>query len=342
MDAAIADHRRTPTRTRLRKASMARHNFVPTRYSNVLATLPPVLEIASGDSVVTTTLDAAGFGHDGAQHAPRGNPMTGPFFVTGAEPGDALLVTIERMTPNRKTGWTYSPLAPGVLDPGMLHELPKRERYEWAVDAQAGTVKLLEPSARIKDWSFPLAPMLGCFGVTPERGQAISTATSGPNGGNMDYRLFGPGATIAFPIFADGALFFLGDGHACQGDGEIAGTGVETSFKVEFSLAALRDRDRPAGDRQRATARPAPAIRHDGTAALGRRCPRRRSDRGEPSARAGGALRHRQCLQPRLLRRRPAGKDRTHARDVIPRPHLRRLSHHDLHNTPPKKTTDHV
>nr|WP_047573175.1 acetamidase/formamidase family protein [Methylobacterium sp. ZNC0032] len=219
---------------------MARHHFVPTQYSNVLATLPPVLEIAAGDSVVTTTLDAAGFGGDGTQHAPRGNPMTGPFFVTGAEPGDALLVTIERMTPNRKTGWTYSPLAPGVLDPSVLADLPKRERHEWAIDAQAGTVKLLEPSARIKDWSFPLAPMMGCFGVAPERGQAISTATSGANGGNMDYRLFGPGATIAFPVFVDGALFFLGDGHACQGDGEIAGTGVETSFEVEFSVKLVK------------------------------------------------------------------------------------------------------
>lgn len=219
---------------------MARHHFVPTSYSNVIGTLPPVLEIASGDSVVTTTLDAAGFDGDGVQKAPRGNPMTGPFFVTGAEPGDALLVTIERMTPNRKTGWTYSPLAPGVLDPAILGEVPKRERYEWAIDAEAGTVKLLEPSARTRDWSFPLAPMLGCFGVAPERRQAISTATSGAHGGNMDYRLFGPGTTIAFPVFEAGALFFLGDGHACQGDGEIAGTGVETSFEVEFSVKLVK------------------------------------------------------------------------------------------------------
>lgn len=219
---------------------MTRHHFQPTHYSNVIGTLPAVLEIASGDSVVTTTLDAAGVGHDGGQKAPRGNPMTGPFFVTGAEPGDALLVTIERMTPNRGTGWTYSPLAPGVLDPAALADLPKRERYEWAVDATAGTVKLLEPSPRIKEWSFPLKPMLGCFGVAPERGQAISTATSGPYGGNMDYRFFGPGATIAFPVFAAGALFFLGDGHACQGDGEIAGTGVETSFEVEFSVELVK------------------------------------------------------------------------------------------------------
>ncbi|WP_089177208.1 acetamidase/formamidase family protein [Bosea sp. AS-1] len=215
---------------------MTRHHFQPTQYSNVIGTLPAVIEIASGDSVVTTTLDAAGTDHDGAQKAPRGNPMTGPFFVTGAEPGDALLVTIERMTPNRDTGWTYSPLAPGVLDPATLADLPKRERYEWTIDAKAGTVKLLDPSPRIRDWSFPLKPMLGCFGVAPERGQSISTATSGAHGGNMDYRLFGPGATIAFPVHAPGGLFFLGDGHACQGDGEIAGTGVETSFEVEFRV----------------------------------------------------------------------------------------------------------
>ena len=188
---------------------MTRHHFQPTQYSNVIGTLPAVIEIASGDSVVTTTLDAAGTDHDGAQKAPRGNPMTGPFFVTGAEPGDALLVTIERMTPNRDTGWTYSPLAPGVLDPATLADLPKRERYEWTIDAKAGTVKLLDPSPRIRDWSFPLKPMLGCFGVAPERGQSISTATSGAHGGNMDYRLFGPGATIAFPVHAPGGLFFL-------------------------------------------------------------------------------------------------------------------------------------
>ena len=94
---------------------MTRHHFQPTQYHNVIGTLPAVLEIASGDRVVTTTLDAAGTDHESAQRAPRGNPMTGPFFATGAELGAALLVTIERMTPNRKTGWTYSPLAPLFL-----------------------------------------------------------------------------------------------------------------------------------------------------------------------------------------------------------------------------------
>ena len=82
--------------------------------------------------------------------------------------------------------------------------------------------------------------MIGCFGVAPGLKQAISTATSGPYGGNMDYRLFGPGTVVRFPVFAPGALFYLGDGHATQGDGEIVGTGIETSFEIEFTARLLK------------------------------------------------------------------------------------------------------
>jgi acetamidase/formamidase len=60
--------------------------------------------------------------------------MTGPFFVEGAEPGDALIVQIQRMTPTRSTGWTYSSLAPNVVEPEILPHLPKRERADWAID----------------------------------------------------------------------------------------------------------------------------------------------------------------------------------------------------------------
>jgi acetamidase/formamidase len=82
----------------------------------------------------------------------------------------------------------------------------------------------------------PLDPMLGCFGVAPPRGQAISTATSGEHGGNMDYRCFREGVKAFFPVFVDGALFHLGDGHALQGDGEVVGTGIEVSMDVEFTV----------------------------------------------------------------------------------------------------------
>lgn len=220
---------------------MALHHFTPKTYSNVLGTVAPALTVKSGDRIVTTTLDAAGVAGDGSQPAQRPNPMTGPFFVEGAEPGDALIVTIERMTPNRKTGWTYSPLSQQVVDPKVVADLPRSQRYEWAIDADAGTVTLIGGSERMSGWTFPLQPMLGCFGVAPAGGQAISTATSAANGGNMDYRRFGPGASIAFPVSVPGGLFFLGDGHACQGDGEIVGTGIETSFEVEFTLTLRKN-----------------------------------------------------------------------------------------------------
>jgi acetamidase/formamidase len=85
--------------------------------------------------------------------------------------------------------------------------------------------------------------MIGCFGVAPAGGQAFSTATSAENGGNMDYRGFGPGATVWFPVTVSGALLFLGDCHATQGDGEIVGTGIETCFEVEVRLTAEKGRN---------------------------------------------------------------------------------------------------
>ena len=166
--------------------------------------------------------------------------MTGPFFVDGAEPGDTLEVRIDRMTPNRTTGWTFSVLAPNVVDPGAVAGLPARQRVFWEIDTSAGTARLAEPPPALRDWSVRLAPMIGCFGVAPAQGQALSTATSGPFGGNMDYRRFAPGTTAMFPVAAPGALFFLGDGHACQGDGEIVGTGIETSFEIEFTVKVVK------------------------------------------------------------------------------------------------------
>ncbi|MFB2553408.1 acetamidase/formamidase family protein [Ensifer soli] len=215
---------------------MTTHRFEPTRYSNVIGSLAPALTVASGDTVVTRTLDAAGFDSDDVRQASGPNPMNGPVFVEGAEPGDALKVEILAMTPTRDTGWTYSVLAANVVDPGAVRGLPPSEKTIWAIDRDASTVRLAEPVKGLEDFVLPLAPMIGCFGVAPALGQAISTATSGEFGGNMDYRLFGPGATVWFPVSAPGALFFLGDGHAVQGDGEIVGTGVETTFEITVRL----------------------------------------------------------------------------------------------------------
>jgi len=221
---------------------MARHHFQPSQFHNVLGALAPVLEIADGDTVTTETVDAWGFDKAGERRMTPPNPMTGPFFVAGAEPGDALAVTIERMSANRDEGWTFGPVAPNTVDPKAAAELPARERVLWRLDREAGTARLKQPPAGLERFEVPFRPMLGCFGVAPPLKQAISAATSGVNGGNMDYRRFGPGTTAYFPVSEPGALFFLGDGHFVQGDGEIVGTGIETSFEVEFTVRVLKGR----------------------------------------------------------------------------------------------------
>ncbi|HTJ59195.1 MAG TPA: acetamidase/formamidase family protein [Devosiaceae bacterium] len=221
---------------------MTMHRFAPTRYYNAIGTAPAALTIASGDTVVTETLDAQGDDKNGVSQAPRGNPMNGPIFVTGAEPGDTLRVTIDAMRPIRDTGWTRSVLAANVVDPETVRDLPPSEIVTWAIDREALTVQLAKPVPGLESLVLPLEPMIGCFGVAPSRDQSFSTATSAENGGNMDYRLFGPGTTVWLPVAVPGALFYLGDCHAVQGDGEIVGTGVETCFEVTVTLTVEKEK----------------------------------------------------------------------------------------------------
>jgi amidase len=221
---------------------MTRYKFEPRAFQNAIGLGGPVLSINDGDSVVTQTLDAWGFDAAGQRQANAPNPMTGPFFINGAEPGDTLEIRIDRMKPSRDTGWTFSPVAGNVVNPATVATLPERKQAIWKLDLNAETASLEEAVAGLEQWSAPFAPMIGCFGVAPSLNQAISTATSGPYGGNMDCRLFGPGAIARFPVSAPGALFYLGDCHAAQGDGEIVGNGIETSFEVEFTVRVLKGR----------------------------------------------------------------------------------------------------
>jgi acetamidase/formamidase len=222
---------------------MTTHRLTVTAWHNVLGTLPAALTVASGDTVVTETIDAHGFDKDGVQRAPEPNPMNGPIFVTGAEPGDALKVEILRMRPIRATGWTRAALAGNVVDPEFVRGLPPRDKTNWRIDLKTLTTTPDPAVPGLEDFVLPLEPMIGCFGVAPSLGQAFSTATSAENGGNMDYRGVGPGATVWFPVTVAGALFFLGDCHATQGDGEIAGTGIETCFEVEVRLTVEKNRN---------------------------------------------------------------------------------------------------
>jgi amidase len=221
-----------------------RHEFEPTHFHVTLGSHEPVLRIGDGDSVATWCVDSGGHDRHGKQITAGGNPQTGPFYVEGAEPGDTLSVRFDRLWPNRDRGVTGGLVAPNVVDPEFAAALPRETGNDadtWILDLDRGCARLEKPPAGLERLGeLPFEPMLGCFGVAPDRGEAISTATSGRHGGNMDYRGFREGLTIYFPVFAEGALFHLGDGHARQGDGEIVGTGVEVSFDVEFAVGLLK------------------------------------------------------------------------------------------------------
>jgi len=220
---------------------LAVHQYRPERYYSAIGSHPVALRIASGDSVATTTVDARGHDSSDQPASQPGNPQTGPFFIDGAEPGDVLAVRLDSIRPNRRRGWSRGVVASNVVDPGFVASLPGDEELtEWHVDADAGTATLVKPDAALGRLTLPLTPMLGCFGVAPPGGQAISCATSSTHGGNMDYRGFGPGVTVFFPVFVPGALLHVGDGHATQGDGEIVGTGIEISMDVRFTASVVR------------------------------------------------------------------------------------------------------
>jgi len=218
------------------------HRFFPDTYYMSIGSHEPVLEVKSGDLVHTMTVDAGGRDMKGNQVAPRGNPQTGPFYVDNALPGDVLAVTLEKIWPNRNHGFCRPRISPNVLEPGHENSVPNPDIFNFVLDFATNTASMEYPSPALENLIVPIRPMIGCFGVAPDRGQSISTATSGPYGGNMDYRGFEPGTTAYFPVFVEGALFHIGDGHAWQSDGEILGTGIEIPMEVSFTLEVVKNK----------------------------------------------------------------------------------------------------
>lgn len=220
----------------------ATHRFTPERFYNTFSFAhPPALKIRPGDRVITKTIDAAGTDWNGKAVAQGPNPQTGPFYIEGAEPGDAIVVTIEKIETNRTTGYSSSLLAPYAVDPGSIANRVDRDpqRATWIIDKAKGTTRLDTPAVT-PAIELPLRPMLGCLGTAPARKEAVATSTPGAFGGNMDYAGLNAGVKVTLPVNEPGALLFLGDGHARQGEGEVVGTGVETSMDVEFTVDLIK------------------------------------------------------------------------------------------------------
>ena len=215
------------------------HHFEPKEFYNTFSGAhPPALRIKPGDHVVTSTIDAGGTDSRGVKRAQGPNPQTGPFYIEGAEPGDMLVVHLIRLETNRSTGYSGTLLAPYAADPAFLRREGLREgkTLTWQLDRKAGVARLDSAEFKPGHLELPLRPMLGCVAVAPAGKAAIPTSTPDNFGGNMDYNGMNAGATLMLPVFEPGALFFLGDGHARQGDGEVTGGAIETSLDVEFSV----------------------------------------------------------------------------------------------------------
>lgn len=171
------------------------------------------------------------------------NPVTGPFHIPGAEPGDTLAVHIVAITPARDHGFSSTFPHFGLLTSTAATaslQPPLEERvWRYDIDEAAGVVRF---HARRSELSvdLPLEPMIGTIGVAPAAGEAHSTLTAGLWGGNLDTRLIRAGTTVFLPVSVPGAGLALGDGHARQGDGEICGVAVEAAMVVTLIVEVLK------------------------------------------------------------------------------------------------------
>ncbi len=231
------------------------HEIVAETYYRTFSKSYPVLaRITPGDTVVTKTLDSGGQDlHDEHLHE-AGNPLTGPFFIEGAEPGDSISVSLDKVRLNRDWGYTSYRLGLVSLNPDHI-ERTYSDQYSmnlvrdgranilpWDIDIEKKTVRARKPESDTSGLVFDADPMLGCIGVAPEGDFTPTSGPSGPYGGNIDYNHIREGATVHLPVYQTGALLYVGDGHALQADGEPLGTGIETSMDVEFSVTLHKGR----------------------------------------------------------------------------------------------------
>jgi amidase len=218
------------------------HRLRPTVGHPTFAVRPPVLTVKPGDVLESESLWGEWYEKAGGKWPGE----VGPIAIEGAEPGDTLVVEILKVRPNRDTAVSTQGGRFGALVPdsrtAFLNDPFPRGRYVWRLDRErmTGTVDL--PGSRSKSVTVPLAPMLGRVAVAPEDEEEFGGLWPGTFGGNLDVPDVREGTTVYLPVFHPGALFYFGDGHARQGDGEVCGSGLETSMDVAFRFALQKKR----------------------------------------------------------------------------------------------------
>jgi acetamidase/formamidase len=199
---------------------------------------PPALTVAPGDTVEFETVDSSGAQLSAASTLAdlarldfgKVNPVTGPVFVDGAEPGDALKVTIRSFQPS---GWGWTANIPGF---GLLaDQFTEPALHVWRYDATSLAPAVYGPGGRI-----PLKPFAGTIGLAPAEPGLHSIVPPRACGGNMDVRDLAAGTELHLPVQVPGALFSIGDTHAAQGDGEVCGTAIESPMSVALTFELVK------------------------------------------------------------------------------------------------------
>lgn len=215
--------------------------FTPTTGVPTFAVREPVLRIAPGTTVETRTFSKPGDYYEGGAWPGE----VGPFHIEGAMPGDTLVVRILRLRPNRDTA--MSRYAPGGISgvagdsrTRMLNDPLPARTFLWKIDREKMTGTLDLPNSASKSITVPLSPMLGRVAVAPAGNEEFGGLWPGDFGGNLDASDVREGATVYLPVFHPGALFYFGDGHALQGDGEIVGSGLETTMDVTLQFDVIK------------------------------------------------------------------------------------------------------
>ncbi len=214
--------------------------FTPTEGYPTFAVREPVLTVKPGTVLISRT-------NFGGYYTEAGGAFpgeVGPIYIEGATTNDVLVVRIHAVDPNHDLAASrlYSNFGGLTQDRWVrsLNAASPERRYVWRLDRERMTATTELQGSEIREIEIDLRPMLGRVAVAPRGEEAFGGLWPGDFGGNMDAQEVRPGTTVYLPIFHDGAYFYFGDGHARQGYGEVAGTGLETSMDVVLELDLIK------------------------------------------------------------------------------------------------------
>lgn len=214
--------------------------FTPSVGHPTFAVRDPVMHIKPGTVLISNTMFGPYYTEEGGAFPGE----VGPFYIDGATTNDMLVIEVIRVRPNHDIAASqiYSDFGGLATDSRvrLLNDPIPARRYVWRLDHERMTGRTELPDSRMGSIEIDLQPMLGRVAVAPRGEEAFSGLWPGDFGGNMDAPEVREGTTVYLPIFHDGAYFYFGDGHARQGMGEVAGTGLETSMDVILKIDVIK------------------------------------------------------------------------------------------------------